>query len=214
MSKKGGGIYFDSNSKLYILKSMLYSRPYYTVNFINNSAKYGGAVYVSDDSNLVLCDPNYTLHFDAKECLIQIIAGQLQSSEPSLLSTGHQSMKSIFFSQNSADVSGSSLFGGLIDRCKVLHFTEMLMSSNKSISHGTTVVDGISYLEDITNIDRPDIGSEPVQLCFCNPDGLPDCNYRLPTIRIAKGKRFPISLVAVDQVGHPINATIHSTLQK
>ena len=208
-SKKGGGLYLEMNAKLYILKSMLYSRPHYSVNFVGNSADYGGAVYVSDDSNSGLCDPNYTYHFDARECLIQIIA--VQSSVSS--TTDHKSMRSIFFSQNSADVSGSSLFGGLIDRCKVLHFTEKLLcSSNSNKTHQTTVVDGISYLEDITNIDRLDIGSEPVQLCFCNSDDLPDCNYQPQTIRIAKGKRFSVSLVAVDQVNHPVNATVYSSL--
>ena len=207
-SKKGGGLYLETNAKLYILKSVLYSRPCYIVHFVSNSAEHGGAIYISDDSNSGLCDPNYTLHFDAKECLIQIIA--VQSSESSLSTTNQHSMKGIFFLQNSADVSGSSLFGGLIDRCKVLHFTEKLMcSSNKN---NTIIVDGISYLEDITTIDQSDIGSEPVKLCFCN-NGIPDCNYHPRAIRIAKGKRFPISLVAVDQVGHPINATIHSYLR-
>ena len=208
-SKKGGGLYLEMNAKLYILKSMLYSRPHYSVNFVGNSADYGGAVYISDDSNSGLCDPNYAFHFDARECLIQIIA--VQSSVSS--TTDHKSMRSIFFSQNSANVSGSSLFGGLIDRCKVLHFTEKLLcSSNSNMTHQTTVVDGISYLEDITNIDRLDIGSEPVQLCFCNSDDLPDCNYQPQTIRIAKGKRFSVSLVAVDQVNHPVNATVYSSL--
>ena len=207
-SKKGGGLYLETNAKLYILKSVLYTRPHYIIHFVNNSADYGGAIYVSDRSSSGLYDPHYTFHFDAKECLIQIIA--IQSSGHGSSKTDQQSMKSIMFSQNSADLSGSSLFGGLIDRCKVLHFTEKLMcSGNKS---NVTIVDGISYLEDITNVDRSDIGSGPVQLCFCN-NGVPDCNHHPQTIRIAKGKGFPISLVAVDQVGHPINATIHSSLQ-
>ena len=210
-SNRGGGLYLEMTI-VYILKSVLYSRPYYIINFVGNSADYGGALYVSDDSNSGLCDPNYTFHFDAKECLFQIRATQSSTSSTQSTSLGQQSMQNIFFSENSANISGSSLFGGLIDRCKVLHYTKQLLyTNNQNKDHQHKIVNGVSYLQSITNIDQSDIGSEPVQLCFCIND-LPDCNYQQPTIRIAKDKRFSISLVAVDQVNHSINATIYSSL--
>ena len=65
----------------------------------------------------------------------------------------------------------------------------------------------------ISNLNISDIGSEPVQLCFCK-DNLADYNYQPDPIRVNKGKGFSVELVAVDQVKHPVNATIHSLLFK
>ena len=41
----GGGIYLEVNSKLYVLKEYFYSKQVYYLNFIDNHARYGGAVY-------------------------------------------------------------------------------------------------------------------------------------------------------------------------
>ena len=55
------------------------------------------------------------------------------------------------------------------------------------------------------------ISSDPVRICFCK--GLvPDCNFQWPIETAKKGKRFIVTLVAVDQVNHTVNATIRSFL--
>ena len=221
VAEKGGGLCLEMNAKLYILKSMPYSEPFNIVNFIANSADYGGAVYVSDDSNLGLCDLNYRFHFKAKECFFQTLA--IYSSLPSNISQQTTNMKNILFLENSAHTSGSSLFGGLIDRCKVHHFTEhkkFLQTNYKPSSHlqqhqdyRDSLVNGVDYIRNISNIGLSDIGSLPVQLCFCKYDK-PNCDYEPDPIRVVKGKRFSVELVAVDQVNHPVNATIYSSLYK
>ena len=72
-------------------------------------------------------------------------------------------------------------------------------------------MNGISYMSNISNINTSEISSEPVQLCFCK-GGIPDCNYQPDPIRVIKGKIFFVEIVAVDQVGHYIDANIHSQL--
>ena len=217
-AEKGGGLYLEVNAKIYILKSEQYSRPFFTVKFTDNSANYGGAVYVSDDS----CKPNYNSQYKAKECFFQILA--VYGSMFSNFSQESMITKNIFFSQNYAQTSGSTLFGGLLHKCKVQYFTEFQRLSNTYMHHNNSdnqqqyhqhnkLVSAISYITNVSNINMSDIGSQPVQLCFCKGD-LPDCNYQPGTIRVTKGKRFSVKLVAVDQVNHPVNATIHSFLPR
>ena len=50
-------------------------------------------------------------------------------------------------------------------------------------------------------------------MCFCTPDGQPNCSYELPTVHAKKGGSFSIYLVAVDQVNHTLkNVQIYSSL--
>ena len=212
-AEKGGGLCLEVNSKVYILKSTPYYESFSIVNFTGNSANYGGAIYVSDDSNPGVCNPNYNSHYKAKECFFQIPA--VYSSTLANFSINSQN---IFFSHNHAITSGSSFYGGLINRCKLQHFTEFQNLSQSDIDSPTNssqdvFVGGLSYMTHISNLNISDIGSEPVQLCFCK-DNLADCNYQPNPIRVNKGKGFSIELVAVDQVKHPVNATIHSLFFK
>ena len=216
-AEKGGALCLESNAKVYILKSIPYSEPIDIISFLDNSADYGGAVYVSDDSYLGMCNPNYESHFKAKECFIQTLA--IYGSIPFNYDEQAMNITNIFFAQNSAQISGSALFGGLIDRCIVHHFTEhqTLLFHKDSIyqkPHSLdSIVDGISYIRSISNIDPQDIGSQPVQLCFCE-NSKPVCDYEPGPVRVIKGKRFSVELIAVDQVDHPVNATIYSSLYK
>ena len=208
-AKKGGGLCLETNAKLYILKLLPCNESISIINFTDNSADYGGAVYVSDDSNLQLCAGNYTSHYKAKECFFQISA--IYDSEIYQKGVNTQN---IIFSQNHAMVSGSSLFGGLLDRCKLHYFTEFENYSHTysllQNSQGV-LVRGISYIINISNVNVSDISSEPVKLCFCK-DNLPDCMYEPDPVRVTKGKRFFVDVVATDQVNHPVIATIHSHL--
>ena len=48
---KGGGVYLQQNSKLYLLKDDLeeLDQLYYVIN--NNSAEYGGGIFVANDTD-------------------------------------------------------------------------------------------------------------------------------------------------------------------
>ena len=78
---KGGAIALFEGSKIYILKTVEEfiheSSINLTLTFSNNSAEYGGAVYVADDSNTgVLCrqsTSNRIRSVSTEECFIQIL---------------------------------------------------------------------------------------------------------------------------------------------
>ena len=114
---KDGGLSLESNAKFYILKFdfvVLQSGWDKTVAvFKANAANYGGAVYVDDDTNSGTC-----VHFPRTECFFQALA--IHSIEIEYLNT-----RSLYFSQNHVTISGSTLYGGLLDRCAVSQFAEV-----------------------------------------------------------------------------------------
>ena len=190
----GGGMYLEVNSNLYVLIKDAYIADKIYLKVTGNHAKYGGAVYVADDTNSGTCSPD-------NECFIQRLALYNDYDNKVDLRVGN-----IYFSCNTATAQGSTLFGGLLDRCIPSYFAEVY---NKQRIHYS----GVHYLQSISNnIALDSISSQPVRVCFCNSEHEPDCSYRLPTITVKKGEAFNVSLVAVDQVNNTVNATISSSI--
>ena len=187
----GGGMYLEVNSKLYVLKEYYCSKQVYYLNFFDNHARYGGAVYV-DDTNSITCSAG-------NECFIQTLK---------LYTAWHTDANkvNIFFSGNTATPQGSNLFGGLLDRCIPSQFAEL---DDMKIVHYS----GVTYLQNISNNTLLDsISSKSVRVCFCNSELEPDCSYQLPTITVRKGEAFNVSVVAVDQINNTVDANISSSL--
>ena len=182
----GGGFYLTGYSKVNLLKITNDNQMYSGLTFTGNHATLGGAVYINDYSNSGACTTNNT------DCFIQSL---------SLFGlTGN--VLNIYFSENTAIEDGSNIYGGLLNRC-----TQSQVAPTIDILYS-----GVTYIESISNITQDSIASLPMHVCFCNDEGQPDCNYQPPTIEVKKGERFTVSLVAVDQVKHPVKATINSFL--
>ena len=191
-AENGSGLYLEVNPKLCILKSQrsLIEDEHFLI-FNDNHANYGGAVYVADHTNSGSCLPN-------NECFIQILS--------LYLSRFTQNIVNMLFFGNTASEQGANLFGGLLDRCIPSPFAEVYLKQ-------TTHYSGASYLGNISNITALDtISSLPVQVCFCNSDSESDSSYQPPLIKVKKGEAFTVSLVAVDQVNHSVDANIISFL--
>ena len=207
-AEMGGGLYLDIYAKLYVLKSTPYTiESHEVISFTHNLASYGGAIYASECSDSGTCPArsvnyNYKLDPKARECSIQILIGYNTRSKQ--FDNINETSKSIFFHENSANVSGSSVFQELKQHCRIFSF-----SGRKHMS--TMSVDGVSYLINISTINKDDIGSKPAQLCFCQ-NGKIDCNYHPHLVRVKKGGRVSVELIALDYVGNPVNAIVHSTL--
>lgn len=211
----GGGLYMEANAKLYISKTDYQTNQTISccsVVLADNFADYGAAVFVVDGTNLGVCDRNphhtssliqehthYTQNSEsAAECFFEVY-GLNQQSKLDYFSD------SINFTLNYARFAGSTLFGGLLDRCIPGSLTEDTPVTKM-------FYDGISYLKHISNLLEDEVSSNPVKLCFCN-NSQPVCSYNLPIKQVKKGENFTVALVAVDQVNHTIsNATIHAYL--
>ena len=204
-AKMGGGVYLEEYSKLHIVKQQAEylgrenPKLWQNVVFIGNNAIYGGAIYVSDRTIPETCSSNPFHTSSSQECFIQTLA--LHSSSSHNLNTVNT-----YFFNNVARISGSALYGGLLDRCTVNPSAEIFLKTRN-----TTLLDGVTYIQNVTNINLSSIASDPVRLCFCK-NGQPDCSYQPHTVYINSEGNSTLSVVAVDQVNTAIPATITSYL--
>ena len=208
---KGGGLFLKMDSKIYIIKSKVIntSKPMTDhITFSLNSAQYGGAIYVSDNG---MC--NVFNESTVNECFIQILA--MYAPVTTDFDPDDIRCQSIDFDNNTAQWSGDSLFGGLLDRCSVSQFAETNINNvnmDYTFSNGTMIVQGYDYFKTIGNIEGTDIGSPPVRVCFCS-DGQPNCSYKHDPIQVRKGQQsnISLSLAIVNQNHDPLQeATILS----
>ena len=203
-AKMGGGVYLEEYSKLHIVKQQAEylgrenPKLWEKLVFISNNATYGGAIYVSDRTIPETCSSN-PFGTSSQECFIQTLA--LHSSSSHDLNTVNT-----YFLNNLARMSSSALYGGLLDRCTVNPSAEIFLKIRN-----TTLLDGLTYIQNVTNINLSSIASDPVRLCFCK-NGQPDCSYQPHTVYINSEGNSSLSVVAVDQVNTAIPASITSYL--
>ena len=231
----GGAIYLEQNSKIYVQKyeqEYYYTVPKVRLNFTSNSAKKGGAIFVADNTiDGVTCQGANTELYQA-ECFLQTLG--LYSHF-----VYNSNYINILFSNNTAHQSGSDIYGGLLDRCTINQNTELVRLSRelKNLSgfdyvKTTTQIEKIiDYSRYHTDFDKyyyhtPDyfigrisssdvkelISSDAVRVEFCLNNVISP-NYSHPSVSIKKGEMFTVSLVAVDHVGNPLNATIINSFQ-
>ena len=193
----GGAIFLSTNTKLY---SLLIASSVHQVYFVKNSAQYGGALYIEDQTNFEQCNSTRMSATSSSECFFQTLAlfpEQLQY----VVEVQNYALN---FTQNHARSTGDAIFGGLLDRCTISRL-------NPSRSQGAGA-QGLAFLSNVSNIDATDsIASLPVRLCFCDKD-IPDCSITLPPIHVKKGHMITISMVAVDQVNHTLESDITASL--
>ncbi|XP_064389019.1 uncharacterized protein LOC135337056 [Halichondria panicea] len=189
----GGGVYLQQSSKLYLFKTIGERTLRYVKLMINNNlAQYGGGIFVADNTQRSECGGGVT-EYDATRtifagCFIQTIKlYEFGYSDPNYFNT--------FMTNNTATQSGANIYGGLLDRCTVSQNVEY-KSSN-----------GLDYIKKTvkSSIEPLSISSRPVQVILCNYS-----QYDYGSTK--KGHTFTISVMAVDQVGNPMNATIHSSV--
>ena len=218
-AKRGGGLSLEANAKLYILKyNKIQVYDYYhdgttTTTFTANSADYGGAVYVDDDTNSGTCAS------DTKtECFFQVLA---------IYSTYYWRyirIQSIYFLHNFANTSGATLYGGLLDRCAVSQFAEFYQKygplDNKDRGDGIAYFRNVAipkYIiyhtdEEVVIDTNLSMSSLPVRVCLCINKQYNDCTYQSNIQEVKKGETVTHSVVAIDQIGQPVSATIQTFL--
>ena len=110
----------EACAKLYILKyhyaDEIADNKIIIIFTANSAHLCGGAVYVDDDTNSGrMCTSG-----SKTECFCHVLA---------LYSQNHINMKKryIIFSQNQANISGSILYRGLLDRCAVSPFAKFIL---------------------------------------------------------------------------------------
>lgn len=186
----GAGIYFDFNSKLIFhhQKKESEESSNTVMKFTGNKAvSTGGAIYVNDKSYFGVCDYGNSLVTTPEyECFIQHI--NLDSAA-----------KKIILFENNMAISGSSIYGGLLDRC---HMT------GSQCSNGMALFKAISYT---VNESHHSINSGPTRLCICSIDTV-NCSINEIYLSVFKGETITLNMTAVDQFGNGLEARVISNL--
>ena len=235
IATKGAAVSLEQNSKIHLLKQTQETMGEYDIKleFIENHAQFGGALYVADSSEDTLAcerrDPGSgEAHAQlSQECFIQTNLLNTTWSEDNT----EKNYINVFFINNTANVSGGAIYGGLLDRCSlnssaelVTQFPEFRESTGFDYIRAAAQFSGLVDYVNLTLNYNPDkfintitsskvrglISSEAVQVCFCL-DGMLNCSYDHPTVFTKKGQLFRLNVAAVDQVGNPINATVISS---
>ena len=176
-ARNGGGFGLERSSKMFGVSPTNDS-----ISFVSNRASHhGGAIYVNDETNSDMCatDPARNATWTTDCFLDSIFINALD---------------------NSAGLSGSNLFGGLLDRCTV--HSELHLATTDD-----TIPAGLDKLLKLSDIGLDTISSHPVQMCFCR-NGRPSCYYQPESIQIEREMTLSIQLVAYDQVNNVVDATI------
>ena len=227
-SVNGGGMYVDQSTKIYLLKTgfevMYLTQVMVRFNLIANSAKYGGGIFIEDSTvERSVCIENSNTAksstVSSTDCFLQT----LDASHPKL-NVKHYSKVvfcNTFIISNTATVSGPAIYGGLLDRCTINPLSETRASNGLDYLSQTVTfsndfepkwIPSKKHLRHTLSTNRSNntwlqlyISSKPVQVIFCD-------EHHQSIVQIRKGKSFEVRLFAVDQVGKPVNATIHGSV--
>ena len=193
----GGGICFENYGKFKVFNEIGYSHETtHTVLFDGNTATYGGALYIDDETISGTCSAS-NLHSIVTECFFLTSNMEKETSKKTIITE---------FTNNHALVRGSNLFGGLLDRC-----TQSPVNNIAKTQLNTMRINGLEKLLLFSNISTSidSISSEPVQVCFCYQNR-PSCQEQQFPVEVRKGEKFKVPLVAVDQAQNVISAIIYS----
>ena len=186
MAILGGAIFLNGASKLIF-------KPKLSISFIFNHANdSGGALYVTDSQ----CSLR-----SKQECFI-------------ILDAESKNNISLHFENNSAGNTGSILYGGQLDHCKLLFSSEIdQCDCNKSKNrHADESLNALEILISMSTINQPhnegaawNISSPATIIFFCKDDKISIYNMRQ---EIYPGQHFNVPLIAYGQGGYPVPAKI------
>ena len=178
--------------------------------FVSNSADEGGAIYLEGNSKLRMPrgeDCTYELNFDSNVAKLgaAIFVNDYTNvcnystcfiQAPSLITLNPWNGR-IEINNTSEN---TTIYGGLLDRC----IAKRIYSGND-----LKITKGIDYIKRVTNFERIKdmITSDPVRVCHCKDEKV-NCDQTQTTVKVKRGETFEVSVAAVDQVNHTVNASI------
>ena len=186
---QGGGISVAKSSVLNDFDDKLA----YTISFMNNIALQGASIYVDDDnehdSDICMSDPFSGQHYNNSGCFFQNVTTGLRMQ---------------FDRKRALHYPGLVLFGGMLDRCTVVNSESPSQLEQNGVAR-------FLQISSINTVNGNRVSSRPMRVCQCR-NGIPNCVNQSYSVSVRKGNVFSVQVVAVDQVGHSVSATIQSLI--
>ena len=175
LAKNGGAMFFENGASLNL--SYHDHIPLLTSSF-NSARQLGGAIYYRDSPNNFQCAYSSNLDYNKlPNCFLQF-------------QSYNYGLPALIVSRNdSAEREGDFMFGGLMDRCKLLSEYYSYSTINYAIS-----------INPDTQPTTQEITSEPYSLCLCTVD----CHTyfsRSMEVVVYRGQEFTVPLLARMQYG-------------
>ena len=167
--------------------------------FVNNSGTLGGGMALYDSTYLILKEQtnisfvnNYASESGGG---IFVSEASINQDVPTfcffILESDHSTNATLYFVNNTAEISGDVLYGGRVDTCLTAHQFHHLF--NYSQQKGSSVV-----------------SSDPIQVCFCEANK-PNCSIKNINITAIPGIDISISLATVGSKNGLTNGVIKFT---
>ena len=188
----GGGLFFSSSQCFLTANGTMY--------LVNNHAEqYGGAIYNTDDT-FVYCsffeNPNIW-----GQCFFQP-EGVSENRDTSFMGWDENASSiCCITANNTAGKAGGVLYGGMIDRCRLIPATHHPGQVFDEIFDITEHSSGISI-----------IASSPFLVCLCF-NHQPDCTKYGISVTVYPGEPFSVPVVAVGQRYGSVPAVVKSSLE-
>ena len=207
----GGAAYLEQRSTLYLhvtkYLTTTYQHIFGSILVLHNFAQYGGGFFIDDySSGHTLCQHNMdsTNPSGVTECFMQGLT---------FISKLNFNKTVVSFTNNTAQMKGNDIYGGLLDRCTV-----------NPDAYTLHKISGLQYIRTLAKFNKKDgsslskhdvaqhITSSPIQLCFCNYNNTYDCTVIQKSLLVKRGGPFKLMVTAVDQVQYQVPGTVIASL--
>ena len=200
----GGALHFFNGATLTLKKNV-------TIVSSNNYASiYGGFLMHSDSITPFQCTFKLSEFEFVKILILPVCFIQLEG----ISLNNNESLYSIHSVYDSAGIDGSFIYGGLMDKCRVVsrvrqdkHIWTDQWDLLWNIVWGHNVFD----VKGANNATKKGISSEAFVLCFCMSRQEFNCSKQI-NMTVYRGQKFGVHLLALSQGDHTISTLVSSIL--
>ena len=198
----GGAIAMSGTAKLIL-------NPQSEIIFTENQAHFfGGAIaFVDPVDTGSECSTMTTVTDNRPECFISFNTSYITLSSSQI---------SLNFTNNNAEKRGNVLYGGRLNKCKLLFQGNTGCSISMHDQNNQCNDSAFEILKTISSISQEsnsiDYSSNPSILCICNKTSINRCHCGPPMqISVSPGQTFTLALQTIDQYGNLVDGMVMST---
>ena len=192
LAREGGAFALGGSLRLIL------AAPLQLKALLNQASTYGGVIFFADSSSIIQCLPPEQPQVSQPpppppDCFLEV--------EGEILSDGEIRLS---FVNNSATLSGTVLYGGRLDMCRL----PVHRGSQASVQYIDNAIEAFNTLSTYVTDDEitSNISSDPLRVCFCQ-NGAPNCSLD-QHMSVVRGELFFFSAVTVGQNNNTVPSSI------
>ena len=192
LAREGGAFALGGSLRLILVA------PLQLKALLNQASTYGGVIFFADSSSIIQCSPPEQPQVlqpppPPPDCFLEV-----QGEIPS------EGEIQLIFVNNSATLSGTVLYGGRLDMCRL----PVHSGSQASVQYIDDATEAFNTLSTYVTDDEitSNISSDPLRVCFCQ-NGVPNCSLD-QHVSVVRGELFSFSAVTVGQNNNTVPSSV------